>query len=257
MSAPHRAMPAPDAAPTAPRASVLDALLQRPVLLWVLFLAIVTGMGVAAKALAPTLLSGPAGVSPLQVALQLVMLLMVLPFAVRIGARRLGLTGRIGNYWVLVFPALTVVFGYTIGFRALPVEALLLALASVALAGLVEEFAFRGVLLDRLRQRGLGRAVAISSVLFGLMHLSNLALGSPWNSVLLQVTFAGMAGAGYAAMRLRTGSLWPPMVLHAAFDLTFRVTPIESGSMFANAVQMLHGIGWLIYALYVLRASQR
>jgi membrane protease YdiL (CAAX protease family) len=234
-------------------------MLERPIRLWVLFLAAVTLIGVTAKALVPELLSGPAGVSPLQVALQAVMLLMVLPFAIRVGKRGLGLGAvrRPQGYWVLLFPALTVAFGYSMGFREVPPMTLLLALASVALAGVVEELAFRGVLLGRLLPRGVWPAVAISSTLFGLMHLSNLALGSPWYSVLLQVTFAGMAGTGYAAMRLRTGSLWPPIVLHAAFDLTFRVAVLEPGTMFANAVQMLHGVGWLIYALSVFRRSRR
>lgn len=234
-------------------------MLERPILLWVLFLSAVTLIGVAAKVVVPELLSGPAGVSPLQVGLQTVMLLMVLPFAIRVGKGELGLNpvrdGR--SYWVLLFPVLTVAFGYTVGFRELPVEAILLSLASVALAGVVEELAFRGILLNRLLPRGVWPAVAITSVLFGLMHLSNLALGSPWYSVLLQVTFAGMAGTGYAAMRLRTGSLWPPIVLHALFDLTFRVAALESGNMLTNAVQLLHGVGWLVYALIVLRKSKR
>lgn len=238
---------------------ILDSLLDRPVRLWMLFLLAVTTIGVTAKAFAPGLLSGPAGVSPLQVGLQSVMFLMVLPFAVRVGRRDLGLkaVSDAKSCWVLLFPALTVVFGYTMGFRELPLATILLALASVVLAGVVEELAFRGVLLSRLISRGIWPAVAISSALFGLMHLTNLALGSPWYSVLLQVMFAGMAGTGYAAMRLRTGSLWPPMILHAAFDLTFRVAVLEPGTMFANLVQMLHGVGWLIYALVVLRKSKR
>lgn len=156
---------------------------------------------------------------------------------------------------MLIFPALTVAIGYLAGFRDVGLPALLLALASVALAGVVEEVAFRGILLTRLRPRGLWPAVAISSALFGLLHVANLVLGSPWYTVLLQVTFAAMAGAGYAAMRLRTGSLWPPIVLHAMFDLTFRVTAIEPGTPFHSGVQMLHGVGWLICAVVVLPTS--
>jgi hypothetical protein len=239
-----------------PEPQLRDVLLRRPILIWLVFLAAVTAMAIVAKALAPSLLSGPAGVGPLQVALQSVMLLMVLPFALRVGARRLGLrpVGR-RQLMTLLFPALTVAYGFVPGFRLVTVETLVWAVLSVALAGLVEEVAFRGVLLDSLRSRGLWPAVAISSALFGLMHVSNVFLGSPWYSVLLQITFAAMAGTGYAAMRLRTGSIWPPIVLHAIFDLTFRVAAVEPGSLFVHSIHMLHGVGWLLFALITLRPS--
>lgn len=244
---------------TAHRFGLRRALLRRPILLWAAYFGAVTVLAVVAKALAPDLLSGPAGVGPLQVALQFLMLLMVLPFAARVGADGLGLrpVRQRRNLRVLVFPALTVAYGFALGFRQAPIGTLVFVLLSVALAGVVEEVAFRGVLLTSLRSRGMWPAVAVSSALFGLMHVTNMFLGSPWYSVLLQVTFAAMAGAGYAAMRLRTGSLWPPILLHALYDLTFRVAAVEPASMFANSVHLLHGVGWLIYALVVLRTSRR
>ena len=236
-----------------------DLLLARPVLLWLLFLVVVTMLAVVAKKIAPDLLSGPAGVGPLQVGLQFAMLLMVLPFAARIGRERLGfcMIRDRRALAVLIFPIATVLLGYFVGFREIGLSTLIFALLSVGLAGMTEELAFRGILLDRLLARGIWPAVTISSILFGLMHLANLFVGSPWYTVLLQVVFAAMAGTGYAAMRLRTSSLWPPIVLNALFDLTFRVAAVESGSMFVNVIHMLHGVGWLIYALVVLRRVKR
>jgi len=170
--------------------------------------------------------TGPGGVGLVQVALQLGMLLMILPFAVRVGWDALGLRRLPASRdrLVLMFPTLTVVVGFFAGFRHVEVSTLTLAFTSVVLAGVVEETTFRGILLTRLLPRGPWTAVLLSSALFGLLHVANLFLGSPWQTVLLQVTFAAMAGTGYAAMRMRTGSLWPPVVLHALFDLTFRVT---------------------------------
>ncbi len=255
------AKPAPGSNIATPpgRGVLRDRLLRRPILLWTLFLVAVTAMAVLAKAMAPELLSGPAGVGPLQVALQAAMLVMVLPFAARLGRQSLGLQGIQDRraYLVLAFPLATVAFGYLPELREVTGQTLVFALLSVALAGLTEELAFRGVLLNGLLERGVWPAVLVSSALFGLMHLSNLALGSPWYSVLLQVGFAAMAGTGYAAMRLRTGSLWPPILLHALFDLTFRVTALEPGTSFFFAVQLLHGVGWLAFAVIVLRRSRR
>ena len=239
------------------RPSVRDRLLERPMLLWALFLLAISAMGILAKWLTPTLRPGPGGVGLVQVALQLGMLLMILPFAVRVGWDALGLrrlpAPRDGL--VLLFPTLTVMIGFSAGFRHVEVPTLILAFASVVLAGVVEETAFRGILLTRLLPRGPRTAVLLSSALFGSLHVANLFLGSPWQTVLLQVTFAAMAGTGYAAMRLRTGSLWPPIVLHALFDLSFRVTAIEAGTPFHSAIQMLHGVGWLIYAFVALRRA--
>ena len=70
------------------------------------------------------------------------------------------------------------------------------ALAVVLLVAFGEETAFRGVLLKALLPRGVWPAVLASSALFGLMHLVNLALGAPWQAVMLQMLFAAMGGVG-------------------------------------------------------------
>jgi uncharacterized protein len=95
---------------------------------------------------------------------------------------------------------------------------------------LIEEFAFRGVLL------ALGTiawstpwAVAWTSLLFGLWHISpalemhgshNATRGSSWITVLGTVLFTGLSGAGFALLRLYTGSLFPPAALHWAANGT-------------------------------------
>lgn len=228
-------------------------------LLWVLYLVTVTGIAVAARRLAPDLLAGPDGLSPLQVGLQMAVTALVLPFAAVVGAAGLGLTRgvRVPDGAVLAFPAATVAAGYLGGLREVDPSTIGLAIASVVLAGVAEELAFRGVLLRALLPCGTARAVAVSSALFGLMHVANLALGAAWHATVLQVVFAAMAGTGYAAMRRRTGSLWPPIVLHAVYDATFRLADVPPGSAFQHAIFMLHGVGWAVYAVVVLRPRQR
>jgi uncharacterized protein len=184
---------------------------------------------------------------------------IVFPFVAMVGWRTVGMSRWVSrrDLLVLLFPVATIIVGFVPGFRAATPEVIALAVASVALAGLSEELAFRGVLLRLLKPRGIWPAVVTSSVLFGLMHSANLALGSAWYTVLLQVTFSTMAGFGYAAIRLRTGSLLVPILLHAVYDLTFRLGNIEPGSAFQYSVFMLHGVGWLVFALIVLRPAKR
>ena len=74
------------------------------------------------------------------------------------------------------------------------------AVLLVLLVGVGEELVFRGILMRLLLRRGVGFAVATSSVLFGAMHLVNLLFGMPWQAVALQVAFAGGTGVGFAAV---------------------------------------------------------
>jgi len=78
-------------------------------------------------------------------------------------------------------------------------------LTVVVAAPLAEEGMFRGVLYSSLRSRiGAIGAIAITSVLFGLVHLDPL--------VAPMLILVGMATA---ILRELTDSLWPPAILHA------------------------------------------
>ena len=95
---------------------------------------------------------------------------------------------------------------------------------------LVEEFAFRGVMLALVTVLyGSVWAVVITSILFGLWHVApalemhdahQATSGSPWPTVLSTVLFTGLAGAGWAVLRLFTGSLFPPAAFHWAANGT-------------------------------------
>jgi membrane protease YdiL (CAAX protease family) len=90
------------------------------------------------------------------------------------------------------------------------------SLIAVALApALCEELMFRGVALPALIPllRPLGAALA-SSLLFGLIHV-DLVDGEP---SLYRAPFAFAVGLGLAALRLRSGSVLPPMLAHAALN---------------------------------------
>lgn len=95
---------------------------------------------------------------------------------------------------------------------------------------LIEEFAFRGVLL------ALGSmlwstpwALVWTSVLFGLWHISPAlemhdshaaTKGGSWTTVLGTVVFTGLSGVGFGLLRLWTDSLFPPAALHWAANGT-------------------------------------
>jgi membrane protease YdiL (CAAX protease family) len=78
-------------------------------------------------------------------------------------------------------------------------------------AGVWEELLFRGFLIWYFGNfMGLWPAVLLSSLLFGMAHMYQ-----GWKGMLR----TGVAGLVFAGLYVLTGSLWVPMLLHAAVDV--------------------------------------
>lgn len=92
-----------------------------------------------------------------------------------------------------------------IGQRWPEPEAVLVVVYGVLVAPLFEEVIFRGFLLPpAVRRLGARGGILLTAGLFGLMHLSDPAAVPP-------LVFLGVL---LAWTRLRSGSLWPAIVLH-------------------------------------------
>jgi membrane protease YdiL (CAAX protease family) len=89
-----------------------------------------------------------------------------------------------------------------------------------AAAGVLEELAFRGLLLLGLlralrgRKEAMVMSVVYSSLLFGASHLIRLAMGQPVAAVSLLVLDAAVSGIFYAGVVLYSGSVWPAVAHH-------------------------------------------
>ena len=70
--------------------------------------------------------------------------------------------------------------------------------------GMVEEFAFRGVLYGVLKKYGEGFAIIATSILFGVLHGN-----------IVQIPFAFVVGLGLGYIRAKTGSVWICIAVHA------------------------------------------
>lgn len=83
-----------------------------------------------------------------------------------------------------------------------------------------EEFFFRGVLQNEFSKKlGTVRAAVAATALFALMHMLN-ALGTSPCDAFVQVLCAFGAGLLLAAVRIKTGSLFLPLLAHATINLT-------------------------------------
>lgn len=119
-----------------------------------------------------------------------------------------------------------------VGDSAAPVAVFLVMLAVAATIGTVvgalaaagEEIGWRGYLLTRLIDAGIPRPILVSGLIWGLWHVpvvlgTGYAAGpSPAASALLLVALATAFGVVFARLRLETGSVWPAIVLHAAWN---------------------------------------
>ena len=141
------------------------------------------------------------------------------------------------------------------------------------MAGICEETVFRGIgtsyLMRQWRdEKKIIPAMIITSAVFGLIHLGNLATGSPLVMVLPQVVNAIVMGMLLCAVYLRSGNLIPVMVLHTLNDFgkfIFVDIVVEGGGFSAAAslssadwislaVSMIVSLG---IALYLVRPSKR
>ena len=93
---------------------------------------------------------------------------------------------------------------------------------------LSEEAMWRGVIFSILlvllrklhdERTSLILAVIYSSFSFGLAHGGNM-LVLPLQFVMMQVAYATIVGLALGYLRAKTKSIYPPMLLHAAFNLT-------------------------------------
>lgn len=168
--------------------------------------------------------------------------------------RRAGFVGP--SEWrdlrVLWLPTLALLLPFVAGIRPLPMDELLTLIVGYAATAFFEEAIYRGVILDLLRPKGVWTAVLLSSLLFGLVHLSNIALRGNPGLIALQALGAATGGVGMAAIRVRTRSVWPGIALHGLHDLFFQLSRLP-----VPLVDAANSIILLLYAVYLLRPSVR
>lgn len=157
------------------------------------------------------------------------------------------------NLRLLVFPALVGTLFLADGFRlpdAGPLAALLIALALTAFG---QEAIFRGLMLGALASRGIILAVFVTTLLFGALQLGRGLLdegGPPFETVYVTALAVG-AGFAYAALRWRTNSLWPIILLSLYLGFARDVSTI--GFRLYPLVMALSTLGFVAYGLFLLR----
>ncbi len=199
----------------------------------------------------------------------LLVLIVVLPIFLLGWWSRVGLTRGINGQGVVIclIPLLLLVglplLG-VLGFVSQASESILVsAIALSLLTGFAEEGMFRGLILRALLPAGIWPAVLISALCFTAVHLTNLINGISFGYVAGQLVLAFGSGVLFAAIRLRTNSLWPSLLLHAGHDvgglILLGIDPAIVRAPLTSAAIIVNGIFCLLFLLnawVLLRASQ-
>jgi membrane protease YdiL (CAAX protease family) len=113
----------------------------------------------------------------------------------------------------------------------------LASIGMMASAAAIEELLFRGVIFRIVEERaGTWPALALSAVIFGLVHLVN-PNATLWGAISIAIEAGILFGAAYAATR----SLWLPIGLHFAWNLA------ESGVFGTTVSGSSDGVGGLLH----------
>ena len=146
----------------------------------------------------------------------------------------------IGSLGVLLTETLFNGAGYSIILDVIPDDTplshWLLSIYAVTLAPLTEEYVYRGVVLKHLRRFGDHFAILASSILFGLMH-GNLS----------QILSACLIGYFLAYVRIKTGSWWVCVLLHAANNLYALLMSELTDSLSLTMANLVGVADWIIF----------
>jgi uncharacterized protein len=122
-----------------------------------------------------------------------------------------------------------------------------------------EEIGWRGYMLTRLIDAGVPRPVLVSGLIWALWHLPLIFAGMyaagpyPALSAVLFVVSVTSAAYIFARMRLETGSIWPVIFAHSAWNSIIQ-GPFDGATTGANAALWTGESGILIVIVLVVVA---
>lgn len=173
-------------------------------------------------------------------------------------------TGRSLRLLWLPIVYLCLMGALTAATGAPPARIALMVAVNTFMVGMSEELMFRGFLFRGLLARcRVWPAVLLSSLAFGVVHVFNGLMTGQWIDAGIQATAAFMLAIGFIAIRIRTESLYPMMIVHGLWDcllmwqmLSPKAAPAEALPGYSIAA-ILIAVPMFVYGLFLMRHLQR
>ncbi len=121
--------------------------------------------------------------------------------------------------------------------------------------GISEELFFRGIIVILLRNKSVKYAITISSILFAVFHLTNLANGISVEYTALQVVFALLFGIVAAQITVLKKSLIPAIIWHIIHDFITFLTGNEWNDK-TIIISIIQCVVLAVYAVYLNRVVE-
>lgn len=127
-----------------------------------------------------------------------------------------------------------------------------LYVVSMICVGFIEEIIFRGFLFRALCKENVKRAIAISSITFGIGHIVNLLNGAEVVSTLLQICYAVAIGFLFTIIFYQSESLIPCVITHSVVN-SLSAFAGDRTETFQVIVAIVLAVIALVYALWILK----
>lgn len=127
---------------------------------------------------------------------------------------------------------------------------------SMLCVGFLEEVIFRGFLFKSICKDNVKQAILISSLTFGLGHITSLLNGRDILPTLLQICYATAIGFLFTVIFYKGKSLLPCIITHGVLNSlsAFAVEASVSFNLISDIVLCVLSVG---YALWILKKSEK
>ncbi|MBM7636662.1 CPBP family intramembrane glutamic endopeptidase [Streptococcus saliviloxodontae] len=182
---------------------------------------------------------------------------LTLPFRTSVPFKEQVLVNGLSLVYLLLICLPSLIYGLVIHSDYL-VEALIIALC----AGFLEEYLCRGLFIQygfkgaSITYKQVIQVVLVSSLIFGFAHIGNIFVQG-LSLTLYQMFYASVLGVYFAAIVLRTRTLWWTIFIHFMIDVSSLLATGDSKS--TAQVSLVALVIWglvLCHSFYLIRPSK-
>ena len=139
-------------------------------------------------------------------------------------------------------------------FADLPqTKVLMFVIINILMVGICEKLMFRGILFHgALSSFGIWRAVWITSITFGAVHILSSFVSGDFNASIIQVFHAFMFGFYMVALRIRLDTIVPGIIIHWLWDCLIFLKYLSRYSGIWLELSLFY-ISCFAYGLWLLR----
>jgi membrane protease YdiL (CAAX protease family) len=157
------------------------------------------------------------------------------------------------NLHLLWFPLLVGALAFSGGVRVPGPVFLASVLFSAFVTAFSEEALYRGVIWRALAPTGLMRTVVMTSLLYSALYFGVSVLAGPWPEAVVLTVPAACGAFMYAALRWRTASIWPAMLVHAVSGFASDISTPGTVPYLVLLLTIASTLGFAGYGLFLLR----